>query len=180
MDVAESRAINNRQNAFLGNYAGTGYGNMIRNTNNMQGLNKFQSSALLNQMKNNGQQHYQTGLSNGLSTNLRQQNKLSQQGANQQKNQALLQLQQQNQRLQHIRMLQKQHQQEKLYEIKKNQLSNTYTANKEQNEQFSNLKSNNKNPKPSNTFRKADTQNIGTENNMYGLYDYDGDYYDLG
>ena len=146
----------------------------------MQGINKFQSSTLLNQMKNSGQQQYQSGLPNGLSTNIRKQNQLSQQGANTLKNQALLQLQQQNQRLQHIRMLQKQQQQEKLYEMKRNQLSNTYTANNEQNEEFSMLKSNHKNLKPSNTFRKADIQNIGTNNNMYGVYDYDGDYYDLG
>ena len=133
LDIAESRAINNRQNPFAGNY---GYGNMMGNINSMQGINKFHSSTLLNQMKTNGKQQHQIGVSNGLTTNLKQQNQLSQQGANKLKNQALLQLQQQNQRLQHIRMLQMQQkkQKEKIHQTKTNQLSNQYTSNNEQNE----------------------------------------------
>lgn len=178
IDVAESRAINNRQNSFVGNFASIGYGNMIGNGNNLQGINKMQSNTLLNQMKNNGQ----LGLSHSINSNLGQKNSFSQQGANKIKKQALLQLQQQNQRLQHIRLLQMQQKQQKgkIHQINTNQLSNPYTSNNEQNELFSKLKSKNKTFKPSNTFRKSDTQNVGTETDNYGLYDYDVDYYDLG
>ena len=183
MDIAESRVINNRQNNFLGNFNGLGYGNIKGGATNLQGINQFQSN-FLNQMSNNG--NYQLGLSNGMNTNPVVPTTLSQQGAKfKNQNQDLLQLHQQNQRLQHVRLLQKQQiqQQEKLNKVKRKQFSNTYTSNNDQNDSFSKTKSNNKIVKPSNTFRKSDTQKSGIGNsiaNNYGLYDYDVDYYDLG
>ena len=184
LDVAESRAINNRVNPFLRNFADTSYGNLLRGSANMPGRNQFQSD-LVNQISNN---RVQTGLYNGKNTH-RLQNTFLHQGAKTiNQSQAKLKLQQENQRLQYIRMLQQQQQQkqqrEKLKKLQTTQLSNTYTANTHQNALFSKSNFNNRNVKPSNTYRKSDaTHVLGQENavqNSLGQYDYDADYYDIG
>ena len=189
MDVAESRAINNLQIPYHGNFAGTGYGNILGSAN-LNGVNKFQNNAL-NQINNHG--NYPTavaggGFSTGMNKNLKLQNQLTQQGAkmkNLKRKQSLLQLQQENQQLQNIRMLQKQQEiqkKEKLNQLKRNKFANTYTANNEQNALFNKLKSKKTNSMPSNTFRKSEILQKKKVSQIpdYGFYDYDTDYYDLG
>ena len=166
--------MSNQPNPFMS------YGNMIGNTNNVYGTNKFRNK-LMNQISNNG--NSQGGFANGIA-NHRAQNKLSQQGAKlQNQNQAMLLQQQQehNQRLQYVRMLQKQQQQ--LNKIQRNQLANTYIGNNKQTNPFTELNSNIRNTQRSNTFRKSDAQKNSLGNsipNNYPLYDYDSDYYDFG
>ena len=191
MDVAESRAINNLQNPYHGNFAGTGYGNILGSAN-LNGVNKFQNN-ILNPINNHGNypmaMEKGVGFSTGMNAaNLKLQNQLTQQGAkmkNVKRQQSLLQIQQQNQQLQNIRMLQKQQEQqikEKLNQLKRNKFANTYTANNEQNALFNKLKSKKKNSIPSNTFRKSDIlqKNKISQVEDYGFYDYDTDYYDIG
>ena len=189
MDIAESRAINNLQNPYRGNFAGTGYRNILGSAN-LNGVNKFQNN-MLNQINQHGNYPKATaaGFSNAMNANLKLQNQLTQQGAkmkNLKRQQSLLQIQQQNQQLQNLRLLQKQNQKEikkkdKFNQLKGNTLSNTYTANNEQNALFNKLKSKTKNLMPSNTYRKSDLQtNKISQVKDYGFYDYDTDYYDLG
>ena len=109
MDVAESRAINNLQNPYRGNFAGTGYGNILGSAN-LNGVNKFQNN-VLNQINHHGNSFKAApaGFSNGMNANLKLQNQLTQQGAklkNMKRKQSLLQIQQQNQQLQNLRLLQ--------------------------------------------------------------------------
>ena len=189
MDIAESRAINNLQNPYRGNFAGTGYRNILGSAN-LNGVNKFQNN-MLSQINQHGNYPKATaaGFSNAMNANLKLQNQLTQQGAkmkNLKRQQSLLQIQQQNQQLQNLRLLQKQNQKEikkkeKFNQLKGNKSSNTYTANNEQNALFNNLKSKTKNLMPSNTYRKSDLQtNKISQVKDYGFYDYDTDYYDLG
>ena len=189
MDVAESRAINNLQNPYRGNFAGTGYGNILGSAN-LNGVNKFQNN-VLNQINHHGNSFKAAaaGFSNGMNANLKLQNQLTQQGAklkNLKRKQSLLQIQQQNQQVQNLRLLQQQKQletkqKEKLNQLNGNKFSNTYTANNEQNALFNKIKSKKKNSMQSNTFRKSDLQtNRVSQVKDYGFYDYDTDYYDLG
>ena len=188
MDAAESRAINNLQNPYRGNFAGTGYGNILGSAN-LNGVNKFQNN-VLNQISNHGNFPKAPAFANGMNANLNLQNQLTQQGAkmkNLKRQQSVLQIQQQNQQLQNLQILPKQKQQEdilrkeKLNQLKKNKFANSYTANNEQNALFNKLKANKKNSMPSNTFRKSDLQsNKDSQIKGYGFYDYDTDYYDLG
>ena len=189
MDVAESRAINNLQNPYRGNFAGTGYGNILGSAN-LNGVNKFQNN-VLNQINHHGNSFKAAaaGFSNGMNANLKLQNQLTQQGAklkNSKRKQSLLQIQQQNQQVQNLRLLQQQKQletkqKEKLNQLNGNKFSNAYTANNEQNALFNKIKSKKKNSMQSNTFRKSDLQaNRVSQVKDYGFYDYDTDYYDLG
>ena len=188
MDAAESRAINNLQNPYRGNFAGTGYGNILGSAN-LNGVNKFQNN-VLNQISNHGNFPKAPAFANGVNANLNLQNQLTQQGAkmkNLKRQQSVLQIRQQNQQLQNLQILQKQKQQEeilrkeKLNQLKKNKFANSYTANNEQNALFNKLKSNKKNSMQSNTFRKSDLQsNKVSQIKDYGFYDYDTDYYDVG